>query len=212
MPHVAGHMSLTMYGFTCKKCRRLGYKVCDSAKCGLVRKPYPPGQHGKNRPRRPSEYGGQLLEKQKLKLIYGLREKQFKKYFDAAAGKLGVTHLVMLEMLERRLDNVVFRLGLAPGRRAARQMVSHGHFTVNGRRVYSPSYSVKAGDQIEIRLASQTNKNFGETRTILKKFQPPAWLDLDKEKLSARVAGLPDAGFLAEVPVEMAKVLEFYSR
>ena len=201
-----------MYGFTCKKCRRLGYKVCDSAKCALVRKPYPPGQHSKNRPRRPSEYGAQLLEKQKLKLIYGLREKQFKKYFATAAGKLGVTPVVMLEMLERRLDNVVFRLGLVPSRRAARQLVSHGHCTVNGRRVYSPSYSLKPGDQIEIRPSSQANKNFGETRAILKKFQPPSWLALDKEKLSAQVTGLPDAGFLAEVPVEMAKVLEFYSR
>lgn len=201
-----------MYGFTCKKCRRLGYKVCDSAKCGLVRKPYPPGQHGKSRPRRLSEYGEQLLEKQKLKLVYGLRERQFKRYFDAAAGRLGMTHLAMLEMLERRLDNVVFRLGLAPSRQASRQMVSHGHFIVNSRRVYSPGYQVKKGDKVEVRSNSQSNKNFEQTRVVLKKFQPPLWLGLDKDKLSAQVVNVPDAGFLADLQADMAKVLEFYSR
>ncbi len=201
-----------MYQSTCKKCRRLGYKVCDSAKCGLVRKPYPPGQHGKNTRRRLSEYGVQQAEKQKLKLIYGLREKQFKRYFDFASKKRGVTPQIMMELLERRLDNVVFRAGLAPTRRASRQLVSHGHILVNGQKVSSPSYSVKAGEQIDIKASSKAKKTFADTRTILKKFNPPRWLELDKEKLSAKVMSAPDQDFLATLPVEVSKVLEYYSR
>ena len=115
-----------MYQITCKKCRRLGYKVCDSAKCAMVRKPYPPGQHGKNSKKRPTEYGTQLAEKQKIKMIYGVREKQFKRYFDLATKRSGVTPEIIVELLERRLDNVVFRLGIAPTRSAARKLVSHG--------------------------------------------------------------------------------------
>lgn len=201
-----------MYGITCKKCRRLGYKVCDSVKCGMVKKPYPPGQHGKSSGRRLSEYGSQLSEKQKLKMIYGIREKQFKKYFDMAAHKHGLTSEILLGTLERRLDNVVFRLGLASTRAAARQLVGHGHILVNGRKVSSPSFIVDAGDQIEIKETSKTKKIFSDTRTLLKKFQPPKWLELDKEKLSGKVVSLPDKDFLVGIPVEVSKVLEFYSR
>ncbi|MEK9174839.1 MAG: 30S ribosomal protein S4 [Patescibacteria group bacterium] len=202
-----------MYQSTCKKCRRLGYKVCDSAKCGMVRKPYPPGQHGKNAGRRrTSEYGVQQAEKQKLKLIYGLREKQFRRYFDFASKKRGVTPQIMMELLERRLDNVVFRVGLAPTRRAARQLVGHGHVLVNGKKVSSPSYSVKTGEQIDVKESTKAKKLFAETRTILKKFNPPQWLELDKEKLSAKVTNMPDQDFLAALPVEVSKVLEYYSR
>lgn len=201
-----------MYQLTCKKCRRIGYKVCDSAKCGMARKPYPPGQHGKNMKRRVSEYGGQQAEKQKLKLIYGLREKQFKKYFDFASQKRGLTPQIMMELLERRLDNVVFRSGLAPTRRASRQLVGHGHIMVNGHKVSSPSYSVSTGEQIDIKESSKAKKTFADTRTILKKFNPPRWLELDKEKLSAKVMTMPDKEFLDSLPVEVSKVLEYYSR
>ena len=202
-----------MYNVTCKKCRRLGYKVCDSAKCAGVRKPYPPGQHGKTASRRrPSEYGGQLAEKQKLKLIYGVRERQFRRYFDQASKERGLTGHIILEMLERRLDNVVFRLGLAPTRAAARQMVGHGHFTVNGRKVSTASFLVSSGDQIQIKSASQTKKIFGDTRTLLKNFQAPEWLEIDKEQLSAQVKSLPSRDWLMEIPVAVSKVLEFYSR
>ncbi len=191
----------------------MGYKVCDSAKCGMVRKPYPPGQHGKNAGRRrTSEYGVQQAEKQKLKLIYGLREKQFRRYFDFASKKRGVTPQIMMELLERRLDNVVFRVGLAPTRRAARQLVGHGHVLVNGKKVSSPSYSVKTGEQIDVKESTKAKKLFAETRTILKKFNPPQWLELDKEKLSAKVTNMPDQDFLAALPVEVSKVLEYYSR
>ena len=201
-----------MYQSTCKKCRRLGYKVCDSAKCGMVRKPYPPGQHGKNIRRRLSEYGTQQAEKQKLKLIYGLREKQFRKYFDTASKKSGITPQIMMELLERRLDNVVFRLGLAPTRRASRQLVGHGHITINSKKVSSPSYSVSPGELIDIKESSKAKKTFSETKTILKKFNPPRWLELDKENLSGKVISVPDKEFLAGLPVEVSKVLEYYSR
>ncbi|MDP3800532.1 MAG: 30S ribosomal protein S4 [bacterium] len=200
------------YQSTCKKCRRLGFKVCDSAKCGMVRKPYPPGQHGKNIRRRLSEYGVQQAEKQKLKLIYGLREKQFRKYFDTASKKSGITPQIMMELLERRLDNVVFRLGLAPTRRASRQLVGHGHITINSKKVSSPSYSVSPGELIDIKESSKAKKTFSETKTILKKFNPPRWLELDKENLSGKVISIPDKEFLAGLPVEVSKVLEYYSR
>ncbi len=186
--------------------------MCDSAKCGMVRKPYPPGQHGKNIRRRLSEYGVQQAEKQKLKLIYGLREKQFKKYFETASKKKGITPQIMMDFLERRLDNVIFRSGLAPTRRAARQLVVHGHILVNSKKVRSPSYSVRVGELIDIKESSKAKKTFADARTILKKFNPPRWLDLDKEKLSAKVMTRPDKEFLDALPVEVSKVLEYYSR
>jgi len=201
-----------MYQITCKKCRRLGYKVCDSVKCGMVKKPYPPGQHGKAFKRKPSEYGSQLAEKQKLKLIYGLREKQFKKYFDTATQKQGVTAEILLSILERRLDNIIFRLGFAPTRAAARQLVSHGHILVNNKKVSSSSFIVNPGDQIEIKAGSQDKKIFNDVKVLLKKFQPPKWLETDKDKLSSKIISLPDKDFLIEIPVEISKVLEFYSR
>lgn len=201
-----------MYDKTCKTCRRLGYKVCDSAKCAMVRKPYPPGQHGKNSKKRPTEYGTQLAEKQKIKMIYGVREKQFKRYFDLATKRSGVTPEIIVELLERRLDNVVFRLGIAPTRNAARQLVSHGHMLVNGKKANSPSFSVKAGDIIDIKESSKSKKIFANTRTILKKFQTPKWLEIDKDKLSSKVIGLPDKEITSNIPVQVSKVLEFYSR
>ncbi|MFY9493343.1 MAG: 30S ribosomal protein S4 [Minisyncoccia bacterium] len=201
-----------MYQITCKKCRRLGYKICDSVKCGLIRKPYPPGQHGKNARRRVSEFGQQLAEKQKLKLIYGVREKQFRRYFDFASQKRGVTPQILMGLLESRLDNVVFRLGLVTTRSAARQLVGHGHILVNGKKVHSPSYAVRPGDLIDIKESTKSGQLFGNTRTILKKFSPPMWLELDKEKLSAKVLAAPDKDFLAGIPVQVSKVLEYYSR
>jgi small subunit ribosomal protein S4 len=178
----------------------------------MVRKPYPPGQHGKNSKKRPTEYGTQLAEKQKIKMIYGVREKQFKRYFDLATKRSGVTPEIIVELLERRLDNVVFRLGIAPTRNAARQLVSHGHMLVNGKKANSPSFSVKAGDIIDIKESSKSKKIFANTRTILKKFQTPKWLEIDKDKLSSKVIGLPDKEITSNIPVQVSKVLEFYSR
>lgn len=201
-----------MYQITCKKCRRLGYKVCNSEKCAILRKPYAPGQHGKARSRRLSEFGSQLLEKQKLRLLYGLREKQFKKYFDLAVQKKGLTANILLEFLERRLDNAIFRLGLAPSRQASRQLISHGHILVNGRKVTSPSYCLKIQDQIAIKDSSKAKKIFNDIKIILKKFQPPQWLELDKEHLNAKVISLPAPEAAGELFLEMSKVLEYYSR
>jgi small subunit ribosomal protein S4 len=201
-----------MYQVTCKKCRRLGYKVCNSEKCALLRKPYAPGQHGKARSRRPSEFGSQLAEKQKLRLLYDVREKQFKKYFDLAIQKKGVTANILLELLERRLDNAIFRLGLASSRQASRQLISHGHILVNGKKVTAPSYCLKIKDQITIKDSSKAKKIFNDLRVILKKFQPPQWLELDKEQLNAKVIGLPTPEAVGEIALEMSKVLEYYSR
>lgn len=201
-----------MYEKTCKKCRRLGYKVCDSAKCAMVRKPYPPGQHGKDSKTRPTEFGSQLAEKQKIKMIYGIREKQFKRYFDLATKRSGITPEIIVELLERRLDNVIFRLGIAPTRNASRQLVIHGHIIVNGKKVNSPSFSVKVGDVIDIKEISKSKKVFSNTRTILKKFQTPKWLEIDRDKISGKVLSLPDRDITSSIPVEVSKVLEFYSR
>ena len=159
-----------------------------------------------------AEFGRQLAEKQKIRMIYGIREKQFKRYFDLASKKRGVTPEIMVELLERRLDNVVFRLGLAPTRSAARQLVSHGHILVNGHKANSPSFSVKTGDAVDIKESSKTKKIFANTRTILKKFQVPKWLEIDKDKLSSKVVSLPDKEITSGIPVDISKVLEFYSR
>jgi small subunit ribosomal protein S4 len=200
-----------MYGIRCKQCRRLGQSVCGRANCALKRRPYRPGVHGKDR-QRVSEYGKQLIEKQKLKLLYGLRERQFQNYFKKASQKHGVTTELLLQFLEMRLDNVIYRLRWAPTRTAARQLVTHGHFAVNGRRVTVPSYSVKVGDAISIREGSGKKKVFEDLRTILKKYEPPAWITLDKEALTGSITALPSAEAVGDVPVQMGQIVEFYSR
>ncbi len=199
-----------MKQLTCKKCRRLGQSVCGRSNCALRRKPYPPGVHGKSRSRI-SEYGRQLIEKQKLKLLYGVQEKQFSNYFERASRKRELTGPTLVSMLEKRLDNVVYRLGFSTSRRQARQLVSHGHFTVNGRRVTIPSYSVEVGDRIAIREGSKGIKVFGELALRLKKYEPPAWLRLDKDSFEGEIVGEPAAEAL-DVPVELGQIVEFYSR
>lgn len=197
---------------TCKTCRRLGQSVCGRENCALKRKPYPPGVHGKGRRRRISEYGKQLAEKQKLKFIYGLREKQFRNYFAKAAKTRGLTGEMLVALLERRLDNVVFRLGFAATRRQARQLVSHGHISVNGRRTTIPSFQVKPGDTIAIREVSRDKKVFGDLAVTIKKHNPPAWLELNKDTFTSTVMSLPAGDELQGVPVEIAQIVEFYSR
>lgn len=197
---------------TCKTCRRLGQSVCGRENCALKRKPYPPGVHRKSRRQRISEYGKQLAEKQKLKFIYGLRERQFRNYFTKAAKTRGLTGEMLLELLERRLDNVVFRLGFASNRRQARQLVSHGHILVNNRRVTIPSFDVSAGDIIAIREASRNKKVFDDLAVTIKKHQPPGWLELNKDTLTGTVKLLPSGELAAGAPVEIAQIVEFYSR
>lgn len=177
----------------------------------MLRRVGPPGQHGAKRKRAGSEFGVQLQEKQKVKRTYGLRERQFRKYFETASKSRGETSGMLARMLETRLDNIVFRLGFAGSRSQARQSVGHGHFTVNGRRVDIPSFQVKKGDIIAIREQSSSRKIFTDLRTILKKHEPPVWLSLDKEKLEGKVEKLPATDEM-EMPFNLQLITELYSK
>ncbi len=204
-------------GPVCRLCRREGIKLylkgerCYGPKCALERRPYPPGQHGQKRARRPSDYAVRLREKQRLRRIYGLNEKQFRNLFEEAARKKGVTGTVFLHLLESRLDNVVYRLGIAASRRQARQLVRHGHITVNGRRVDIPSYRVKPGDVVAVH---EKSKNLGVIQAnveLAKGRKGVPWLEFDAEKLSGKFLRYPDREDLA-LPVNEQLVIEFYSR
>lgn len=196
--------------------RRFGVVVSGkkSAPKILARRNFPPGQHGriKGRRRKLTEYGIRLLEKQKLKLLYGgLREKQFKRYFDEASRSKGNTGQVLLQLLERRLDNVVYRLGFASTRRQARQWVVHGHFLVNGRKVNVPSYRVEVGDIIEVKPSSRDIPQLIENLQNIDPRSIPPWLELDKENFRGKVIDLPK-DIQLEVPVNLQYIIEFYSR
>ncbi|HEY4521700.1 MAG TPA: 30S ribosomal protein S4 [Candidatus Paceibacterota bacterium] len=197
---------------TCKTCRRLGMSVCGRGKCALKRKPYPPGIHGKAKRRGLSEFGTQLQEKQKLKLSYGLRERQFKNYLlSAIKQKTMNTADAVLYYLESRIDNFVFRAGFASTRAFARQLVSHGHILLNGKRVTIPSYRVKIGDEVSIREGSKSKNVFKDLNSSLKKYEAPVWISLDKEKITGRVAGLPQTEDLKSI-YNINTIVEFYSR
>lgn len=206
-----------MSKITCKICRRLGFSVCGRQKCAFRRKPYPPGVHGrasagKRRRSSVSEYGAQLREKQKVKFLYGLRERQFSNLVSRAAKEKGAeTSRRIVELLETRLDNVVFRLGLAQSRNAARQMVSHGHIRVNGRKVTVPSCQLKTGQVISVRPQSLDRGVFRDLDIHLKKYQPPSWLDLDKDKKEGSLIAMPPADEI-DVGANLSAVIEFYSR
>jgi len=204
-------------GPVCRLCRREGIKLylkgerCYGPKCALERRPYPPGQHGQKRARRPSDYAVRLREKQRLRRIYGLNEKQFRNLFEEASKKKGVTGTVFLHLLESRLDNVVYRLGIASSRRQARQLVRHGHITVNGRRVNIPSYRVKPGDVVAVH---EKSKNLGVIQAnveLAKGRKGVPWLEFDAEKLQGKFLRYPDREDLA-LPVNEQLVIEFYSR
>jgi small subunit ribosomal protein S4 len=201
----------------CKKCRRAGQKLflkgerCFSQKCAMVRRAYPPGVHGKSFRRRASEYGQQLAEKQKVRYTYGVSEQQFKKYFKEIAGQRGNKEELFVQKLESRLDNVVFRLGWARSRGLARQIVSHGHILVNGRKVNIPSCQVKKGDLIQIKETSKSKAVFRDLKTLLKKQEIPAWLSLDKQKLEGKVKGQPKIEDMGKVG-ELSMIIEYYSR
>lgn len=200
-----------------KKSRRVGVKLFlkgerdASPKSAMVRRPYPPGVHGQTSRRTSSEYGLQLLEKQKLRLTYGILERQFKKYFLEAQKHQGVTTDLLIERLESRLDNAVYRLGFAPSRSAARQLVSHGHITVNEKKVRIPSCAIRVGDVVAIRPGSRGKGIARDLAGHLKKYEPPSWLSLDKEKLEGAVKAKP-AKEEAGIPADIQKIVEFYSR
>src|SRR5437762_11467688 len=198
----------------CKQCRREGQKLflkgarCFTEKCGVERRSYPPGEHGRGRMRQ-SEYRQQLREKQKARRYYQLLEKQFRSYYAKAARQPGVTGDNLLRLLERRLDNVLVRLGFAASRRQARQLVNHGHWTVNGRRVDIPSYQVRPGEVIAVKAgtpAAQIIRNATELTG-----QVPAWLQADHDALTAKVLRNPERREIA-APVQEQLIVELYSK
>ncbi len=180
----------------CRQCRRENLKLylkgdrCYSDKCAVERRAYPPGQHGQGRAKF-SSYGVQLREKQKVKRMYGLLEKQFRNFFEKAERQKGITGTNLLILLERRLDNLVYRLGFANSRSEARQLVRHSHFTVNGKKVDIPSYLVKVGDVIELREKSRKIAKIGESLEAVARRGIPSWLELEKEQFRGRLASLP---------------------
>ena len=200
---------------TCKACRRLGVSVCGRQKCALTRKPYPPGINGKKFRRGGSEFGLQLREKQKIRLTYGLREKQFKNLVSQALKQksIGTPEAVVLS-LESRLDNVVYRLGLATTRGASRQIVGHGHIMVNGRRVTIPSYRVSVNDSIGIRTQSTGRGIFTNLDFMVKKNILPSWLSWDHDKKTGRIVSYPTSDVLNELGkgFNISAVVEYYSR
>jgi small subunit ribosomal protein S4 len=209
----------------CKICRRVGRKLflkgdrCFSPKCAMVKKPYAPGSSGKRKRGSFSEYSKELREKQKLKNWYGLSEKQF---FGYAREILSKAHSkdsnqeenpseAFARILESRLDNVVYRMGFAPSRKQARQLVNHGHFFLNGKPIDIPSALTKKGDKIIVRSNSIKNEHFTALKISLKKYQPPAWLKVDKEKLEGEIINSPTLEEIAP-PAEISSIFEFYSR
>jgi small subunit ribosomal protein S4 len=203
----------------CKQCRRIGEKLffkgerCLSAKCGITRRNYIPGFHGpkaKGAPRR-SDYGMQLIEKQKAKKQYLLNEKQFRILFEIAAKKRGNTEELLLQLLELRLDNVVYRSGIGASRSESRQLVNHGHFTVNGKKVTIPSYKVKQGDIIKLKDKSKRSKKFANLEAKMKKGEVPGWLNVNAEDLSVKVLHQPAAKDI-RVNFTPQIIVEFYSR
>lgn len=203
----------------CKKCRRAGEKLflkgekCGTAKCPMVKRNFVPGMHGPTqRVGKLTNYGKQLKEKQKTKRMYGLLETQFRSYFDKSKDKVGNTGELLFRMLESRLDNVVYRLGLAASRRAARQAVSHGHVTVNGKKVNIPSFQVRVGDLIALSPRAIGKKGFAEAKNRAKKNEGlPAYLTMDAEKLEGKMTSLPKLGDVA-VNVDWRTIVEFYSK
>jgi small subunit ribosomal protein S4 len=200
----------------CRLCRREGMKLylkgsrCYTKKCAFERRPSPPGQHGVRR-RKVGDFGMQLREKQKVRRVYGVLERQFKNYFDTAEGRPGVTGENLLRMLELRLDNVVFRIGFASSRAAARQLVSHGHFAVNGRPTDVPSYQLKPGDTVSVRESRAGRGPFKTAKDTLRSHQAPEWLRLDAAKLGGTIVELPRRD---QMPPELNEqlVVEYYSR
>lgn len=207
-------------GPSCKLCRREGEKLflkgerCFSPKCAFERRGYPPGEHGREaqfRRRRVSDYQRQLREKQKTKRIYGVTERQFRRYYRAALQKRGLTGTNLLQMLERRLDNVVYRLGFADSRSHARLLVTHGHFNVNGRRTDVPSMLVHEGDNIEVREGSLQRSYFQGLPDIAETKTVPQWLDRDLKALNGRVLTLPDRRDV-DATLNEQLIVEYYSR
>jgi small subunit ribosomal protein S4 len=201
-------------GAQCKLCRREGEKLylkgarCFTDKCGVERRSYPPGQHGLTRQKQ-SEYRLQLREKQKARRYYQILEKQFRSYYDKASRQTGVTGDNLLRLLERRFDNVLVRLGFAASRRQARQLIRHGHWTINGSRVDIPSFQVREGDEIAVSGKSSAKEVISEATAMTASV--PAWLQADHDALTAKILRLPERGEIA-TPVQEQLIVELYSK
>ncbi len=203
-------------GASCKLCRREGQKLflkgerCYTNKCSVDRRPYAPGMHGQNR-KKISEYGLQLREKQKAKRFYGILESQFRRYYEMAIRKKGITGEILLQLLESRLDNVVHRMGFGTSRDESRQLVTHGHFFVNGRRVSIPSYLVKPGDEIVVAEGSRKSSRFKDILDVTGSKVVPKWLEVDQENLKGRVVSLPAREDI-DLPIQEHLIVELYSK
>jgi small subunit ribosomal protein S4 len=203
-------------GPRCRQCRREGLKLflkgdrCYSDKCAFERRSYSPGQHGQARVK-VSDYGIRLREKQRVRRIYGTQEAQFRGYFDLSDRQKGVTGTQLLIFLERRLDNVVYRLGFADSRSQARQLVRHGHFSVNERRVDIPSFVVKVGDVIQVMEKSKSIAPIKQSLDAVARRGVPEWLELDYEKLRGSVKTMPERGHIT-MPIQEQFIVEFYSK
>ena len=201
----------------CRLCRREGMKLflkgerCHGDKCAIEKRNFPPGQHGKDRRPRMMGYGLQLREKQKLRRIYGILEDQFRHYFEKAAVRKGITGELLLQFLERRLDNVVYRMGLSTSRSQARQAVRHSHIQVNGRKVNIPSYLVKPGDIVEVREGSRKNPTLLASLEASGRPSVPPWIEFDRDGLRAKILSNPQRQDIA-VPIQEQLIVELYSK
>ena len=204
-------------GPVCRLCRREDMKLflkgdrCYTDKCGYERRAYPPGQHGQGRRKKASDYGEQLREKQKVKRIYGVAERQFRGYYHKANRMKGVTGENLLQLLERRLDNLIYRLGFASDHAEARQLVRHGHFTINGRRVNIPSYTVRTNDLVSVKEGSRKIARINDSMAAVDRRGVPQWLELDKEKFTGRVKTMPAREDLT-MPIREQLIVELYSK
>lgn len=203
-------------GSVCRLCRRENDKLflkgerCYTEKCAIERRTYPPGQHGQGRTKF-SEYGSQLREKQKVRRIYGMLERQFRRYFSEADRKKGVTGTQLLQLLESRLDNVVYRMGFSNSRSEARQLVLHGHFLVNGKKVTIPSYIVKAGQSVSVREQSRKVERINQALEAVARRGVPAWIQLSKDDYSGIYANQPTREDMS-MPINEQLIVELYSK
>lgn len=204
-------------GASCKLCRRERQKLflkgtkCFTEKCPIERKNYPPGQHALSRRSKVSDYSVQLREKQKVKRTYGVQETQFRNYFDFASGQKGRTGENLVKLLERRLDNLIYRVGLAPSRKSARQLILHKHFRINGKMVNIPSYLLRAGDTIQVKDKSKQMKIFHDSMKRIKDDMTPAWLQIDKAGLKGTLLAIPER---IDIPFNANEqlIVELYSK
>jgi small subunit ribosomal protein S4 len=211
-----GYKMARYIGSLCRICRREGEKLflkgdrCYTEKCAIERRKYPPGEHGQGY-RKLSDYGLQLREKQKVRKMYGILERQFRRYFNEAARKKGITGETLLQLIESRLDNVVYRMGFASNRRRARQLIRHGHILVNGRKVDLPSYSVKAGDLVEIKESSKSISDIIDSIAKSGHRGIPSWVEVDSTDLKGKVLHIPSREEM-QLPIQEQLIVELYSK